>query len=303
MALTFYNIKKWYKMLTGKSILHVNQDIGKHFSSEVVKGYYNNLTEKVIKEPELLKSEQIPTVITEKGEVITFPVAVFQYGLGAYDLYLDSNDEIYLKKFFDCVKWALTNQEPTGAWSNFSFIYPEHPYGAMCQGEGASLLIRAYVQTKEEKYLSAAKKAIDFMLLPVTEGGTTKYSDEECILLEYTHKAAVLNGWVFALFGLFDYLLVDDTEEYRTKYNLTLKSLINRLPNFDNGYWSLYDLDKKITSPFYHNLHIAQMQALYKMTNEKIFDNYAKKWEEYSNSYFKKTKAFVKKAFQKIIER
>ncbi|UVV60083.1 D-glucuronyl C5-epimerase family protein [Bacteroides thetaiotaomicron] len=49
----------------------------------------------------------------------------------------------------------------------------------MAQGEGASLLIRAYVQFKEEKYLSAAKKAIDFMLLSNTEGGCTEYSGEK----------------------------------------------------------------------------------------------------------------------------
>ena len=41
-------------MVTGKSVLHVNQDIGKCFSTEEVKGYYNNLTEKVTMQPQLL---------------------------------------------------------------------------------------------------------------------------------------------------------------------------------------------------------------------------------------------------------
>ena len=43
MAINIYNIKKWYKMLTGKSVLHVNQDLGKYFEAKELKGYYNNM--------------------------------------------------------------------------------------------------------------------------------------------------------------------------------------------------------------------------------------------------------------------
>ena len=48
-------------MLTGHSILHVNQDLGRHFSTTELKGYYNNLTEKVIRLPHLLDNEELPT--------------------------------------------------------------------------------------------------------------------------------------------------------------------------------------------------------------------------------------------------
>ena len=41
MAINIYNIKKWHKMLTGKSVLHVNQDLGKYFEAKELKGYYN----------------------------------------------------------------------------------------------------------------------------------------------------------------------------------------------------------------------------------------------------------------------
>jgi hypothetical protein len=302
MSLSIYNIKKWTKMLIGKSVLHVNQDLGKCFVPGRLEGYFSNMTAKVMMQPELLSTDQLPQLEIESGEKVYFPVAIFQYGLGAYDLYLQSGDRSYLIKFKQCVDWAISNQQDDGAWSNFFYIYPEHPYGAMCQGEGASLLLRAYKQLGEGKYLSAAKMAIDFMLVPIAEGGTALYEGEDLILLEYAHRPAVLNGWVFAIFGLYDISISCNDIKYIEAFNQTINSLEKYLPRFDCGYWSLYDLNNRVTSPFYHNLHIAQMQALYCTTQHDIFNKYYIKFESYASKWWNKNRAFIKKVVQKIME-
>ena len=55
MGISLYKIKKWYKMMTGKSISHVNQGVGTCYSKTEVAGYYNDLTEKVTKDdPDIL---------------------------------------------------------------------------------------------------------------------------------------------------------------------------------------------------------------------------------------------------------
>lgn len=302
MSLNIYNIKKWYKMISGRSILHVKQDIGKTFSVNKITGYYNDLSQKVIMQPELLETGKLPSVKAENGEPIFFPVAIFQYGLGAYDLYLMTDEKIYRDKFIQSCNWALSKQESSGAWSNFFFVYKDHPYGAMAQGEGASLLIRGYLETHNESYKIAAKKALDFMLIPVEEGGTTKYNDNDIYLLEYTQLSPVLNGWIFSLFGLYDGSLFFDDSLYKTRYSKSILTLSRKIHCFDNGYWSLYDLDKHLASPFYHNLHIAQMQALYCLTNMIEFDYYAKEWQNYQQTKSNKIKAFVVKSFQKILQ-
>lgn len=302
MALSLYNIKKWYLMLTGKSVLHVQQDLGKVFESGKLHGFFNNMTQKVTMEPELLEGEKLPQLKTEQGELVYFPVAIFQYGLGAWDLYLQTGDNRYEKKFLQCADWALEKQEDTGAWNNFFYIFPETPYGAMCQGEGASLLLRAWKYTGQEKYLDSAKKAVDFMLLPVEQGGTALYADDMLQLLEYTHQKVVLNGWVFALIGLYDWTLVCEEPCYKNFLDQTLASLCAMLPDFDNGYWSVYDAEGRIASPFYHDLHIAQMQALYLITGNSAFDLTAKRWQTYKNKNWNSTRAFLKKAWQKIAE-
>ena len=75
-------------MLTGQSVWHVNQDLGKIFAKDEIRGYYNNMIEKVVKMPELLENDDLPKLNLENCKFTYFPVAIFQYGLGCYDLFL-----------------------------------------------------------------------------------------------------------------------------------------------------------------------------------------------------------------------
>lgn len=303
MSLSKSNIQRWYNMLTGKSIWHVNQSIGEFFSVNEVRGYYNNLTEKVIKMPDILDNNELPLLELESGEKVFFPVAIFQYGLGAYDLFLQTQDERYERKFMQCVDWTIAHQDAQGRWNNFSHYNPNAPYGAMAQGEGASLLIRAYTYTKDEKYINAARTAIDYMLLPLEEGGTTKYEGDKAYLMEYTFKGMVLNGTIFAWWGLYDYVLVTgDKEKYFEAQERTLQTIISALPKFLCNCWSKYSLDGLIASPFYHHLHIAQMQAMYRLTDEPLFCEYANRWKKNEKNPLCKLWAFLRKAFQKLKE-
>ena len=296
-------LRRWCLMLTGKSIWHVNQDIGKCFSVDAIRGYYNNMTEKVTKLPNLLENNRLPLLNTGTKEV-EMPVAIFQYGLGAYDLYLQTGENRYMKKFNQTVKWAIEHQDKDGRWNTFFYIYPENPYGAMAQGEGASLLLRAYVQTGDEKYLEVAQKAIDYMTKSIEKGGTTIYDKDNVVFAEYTHLPIVMNGWIFALWGLYDYVLATKDEgQYRELLSKSCETLIKYLPQFKTRYWSKYDLAGMIASPFYHNLHIAQMQAMYQLTGKSIFDEYAKRWEEQQSKVLNKGLALFVKAIQKLKEK
>lgn len=295
-------IRRWYLMLSGKSIWHVNQDIGKCFAVDRIKGYYNNMTEKVTKMSQLLDNNDLPLLNTAKGDV-EMPVAIFQYGLGAYDLYLLTGKGQYLKKFNQTVEWTVAHQDEKGRWSTFFYVYPDHPYGAMAQGEGASLLLRAYIHSGKIDYLKAAQRAIDFMLVPVDKGGTALYDNNDVVFAEYTHLPVVMNGWIFAWWGLYDFVLTThDTGVYKDILVRSCNTLIRYMPRFKASYWSKYDLGGMMASPFYHNLHIAQMQAMYELTGEDIFNQYAKQWKKQQKNPFYKSMAFVKKAIQKLAE-
>ena len=301
MAINITLIKKWTKMLLGKSVYHVNQDCGKFINRYKIEGYYNNLMEKVSFRN---NSSELPITTTDDGRKIFFPIELAQYGLGAYDLFLKTNDEYYLYIAEKCGEWLLDNQGDNGGWRNFEFLNPTFPYSSMAQGEAVSLFARLFVSKNDKKYLSAAKKAIDFMLLPIEKGGTAKYEGQDIYLYEYTipGETIVLNGWIFSIWGIYDYYLLTLDNEIYNIFKKSISSLLNKLEVYDCGYWTYYDEQVKIASPFYHRLHIAQLQALYEITNIEKFQFYEKKWRKYNSNFLNKSRAFIIKAYQKIFE-
>ena len=299
MGISLYKIKKWYEMMLGKSISHVNQGVGTCYSKTYVAGYYNDLTEKVTKDdPDIL----VPKYYVETGKETFFSIGIFQYGLAAYDMYLKTKEDKYKDKLLACANWAIESQEGDGGWKTFVDEYPKHPYSAMAQGEGISMLIRAHLVTKDKKYIAAICKAKDFMLKPISEGGTTRYCDEDVFLYEFTENPLVLNGWIFSLWGLYDYSKYIGDDESKKTLNATLKSLKKKLPEFDIKYWSKYEDGKRICSPFYHKLHIAQLKTMYDLFGDEIYKEYAQKWEAYQNSFWKPKRAFIKKVLQNVFE-
>lgn len=303
MAINLYNMKKWIKMCFGKSMLHVNQGEGKIYSIKDVKGYYNDLTEKVTKSPELGKNE-LPFLTIEDGRNIEFSIQIFQYGLGAYDLYLLNKDKKMLEIFKRTVDWAMINQGTMGEWNTFGYKYKGDPYSSMAQGEGASLLIRAYIEFQKEKYLEAAKKAIIFMFLPKEDGGTALYKDNGIFLLEYTCQPVILNGWIFSIFGAIDYLkIIPNDNDIKEKFNITLGTLKENLKKYDKKFWSMYDIQDRIASPFYHKVHINQLKVLGKLTNEEVFNEYSIKFNKYRKIILYRIKAIMVKIIQKIKEK
>lgn len=287
-------------MLNGNSILHVNQGPGLIYSTTEIKGYYNDLTEKVIKRENL--DTCIPMSYIDTGEKIFFPIEIFQYGLGAYDLYLLNNDNLMLKKTISCANWAIENQQTNGGWSTFAHQTPNHPYSSMAQGEGISLLVRMYIETNNKCYYNAAKRAIDFMLLSIENGGTTKYKGDWVYFLECTHEPLVLNGWIFSIWGIVDYYKLTKNVYVKQVLDATLMTLENKVSYFDKGFWSMYDCEKRICSPFYHKLHIAQLRVMYDLSNRDVYRIYADKWEKYQQSFCNRKRAFMIKVVQKICE-
>ena len=70
-------------------------------------------------------------------------------------------------------------------------------------------------------------------------------------------------------------------EKVLTKINACIKTLKENLYKYDAGYWSRYDLLKKELVRFYYqkNVHVPQLNVLYQLTNEPVFEQYMKKWE------------------------
>ena len=292
-------------MLKHEDVLHLAQGEGQYYSINEIKGYYNDLRGKVERTITLDKKE-IPYNIAaygKKKKKVYFPITIFQYGLGAYDKYLETGDEKYRKIMIKMADWAEKNQQANGAWDAFGILHYKNHYSSMAQGEGASLLARAFIETKDYKYMKTGKRAVDFMLKPMKDGGTAEETEKGLILYEYPGKSAVLNGWIFSSFGLFDVWKMTGEEKYYDEWNKALIGIKANIHRFDARHWSLYDWGGKYTSPFYHSLHIAQLQTLDKLDPNDVWKQYTEKWKANQKNKFWSKYAFLIKAKQKIFEK
>jgi hypothetical protein len=300
MALNFFLIKKWTNMMLGNSPYHVNQNEGLIYSKNALCGYYNNLTEKITRFG--MPGDDVPITQDEDGSKKHSTIGIFQYGLAAYDLYLLKKDDSMLRKMRNCADWALDNQESSGAWRAFYSVNSNEPYSAMAQGEGISLLVRSAMAFNEKKYLDAATNALHFLLLDRSLGGVCVQNSSNLYLYEFTFMPIVLNGWIFAAWGLLDYYKATGDLQAKEAWNKTVNTIAKSLKDFDCGYWSKYNIKDRITSPFYHNLHIAQLNVLYDLTGNVEFEEYAKRWKGFKNNKIYMIAAFIVKAIQKLKE-
>jgi D-glucuronyl C5-epimerase C-terminus. len=287
-----YLVKKWFKMIFGLSNMYVPQPMGKFFSKTEIRGYYNDLTNKVKKEKRGFG--ELP-LDEETGKPTEFSIQVFQYGLGAYDCFLGSHDKRYLDTFFACVRFAVSKQRSDGGWETFK--NRPSPFSSMAQGEGVSLLCRAFVETNDPQYLPLIQKAISFM-----KSATMKTTEDGPVFYEFVGSPIVLNGWIFSLFGIVDYALLTQKQEDALFLKSCLCKLKKMLPFFDTGKWSLYREDGRYVSSFYMGVHIAQMEALYQLTDDPIFKEFGDRWSKYLHNPFRKMHYFWKKAIQKLKE-
>ena len=125
---------------------------------------------------------------------------------------------------------------------------------------------------------------------------------EETIVNPPTH---ILNGYLWTMFGIWDYWLATKDEKVRFFFDRCLKTLADNLKIFDAGFWSLYEQSgttmMMLASPFYHRLHIVQLNILFKITGRTIFKEYAEKWEKYKKNRLFRNLALIYKSIFKIL--
>jgi hypothetical protein len=239
------------------------------------------------------------------------PIAIAQFGLGNLNLWARDKSEIRRERALLIADWLVDNLEANyrglSMWMHkFDWEYRDtlHApwYSGLAQGQGISLLLRAHAETENPRYLEATEKAFIALATPVQDGGTI-FTDkrghrwiEEYIVDPPTH---ILNGFLWALWGVHDYLLVTDSSDARELRDAFTETLLANLHAYDLGYWSLYEQSgtrlKMIASPFYHQLHIVQLRITASMTGERAFSDYADRWQRYRESRVNRGRALVHK--------
>lgn len=245
------------------------------------------------------------------------PIAIAQWGLANYSRFCESSDAARLERTLHAADWLAANLEPNahGLWvwnHHFDWEYRDTLkapwYSGLAQGQGVSLLLRAYAQTSDVKYEKAAEQAFISLTKPVAQGGVLFEDNENNLWIEEylvdppTH---ILNGFIWALWGVFDFWRARSDAVAKQIFDRGVQTLLHNLARFDTGYWSLYEQSgtqlKMLASPFYHRLHIVQLRVMANLTGEHRFAEAADRWEGYTGRRANRSRALVEKSIFKLL--
>ena len=114
-----------------------------------------------------------------------------------------------------------------------------------------------------------------------------------------------MNGFLFALWGLYDYVRVAAEPTVRTLYQEGMSTLQATIREYDTGYWTRYSLTPKnyLADRFYHGLHIDGARVFFDLTGDATLDQCAKKWASYSNSPKCSTQALLVMKTYRVIHK
>ena len=244
------------------------------------------------------------------------PIAIAQWGLGNYNLFRRTGSDESRKKFLIAGDWLCSHLEQNsfGVWvwnHHFDWEYRtalKAPwYSALAQGQAISLLVRAYQETGASSFREAADRGFTGFLKSTEEGGVT-FTDkrgnlwfEEYIVSPPTH---ILNGFIWAAWGVYDYFLATRNSSAKQLFAKAVTTLRANLDRYDLGFWSLYEQSgtrlPMVASPFYHQLHVAQLRVMHQLTGDEIFAHYADRWQNYARSPAKRARALCYKGAFKL---
>jgi hypothetical protein len=269
------------------------QVIGEFEPCDPHKGYYSDLRDSALRyggTPEAA-TEGLDALIADR--TTANPVSIVQLGIGAWQLH--SQESAWRDVVARVVKWLLDASDDDG---RLAYLFPmPHTYdlsppwySAMAQGEAASLLTRA-ARTLADPELEAAGARLATSLVDPTLGLIAE-TDEGPVLQEYptTPPAHVLNGWITALWGLYDLahgvasVGSECHREHAESFSSGVEALTARLRLYRIGRgWSRYDLFPhplpNVASPFYHRMHVDQLAALNQLSPHAELARTSAEWQ------------------------
>jgi heparosan-N-sulfate-glucuronate 5-epimerase len=248
-----------------------------------------------------------------------------EYGLGLHDLNRDNDQDTIVRYILAHLQNAVDSDTDIeySYWRTF-IRPPKQDYFVTGMGQGLllSFLCRFNLKKTWPELDEVIERIANSFLIPFeSKHGFVKWLDRDSATIEEypidRSKAQVLNGWCFGIFGLIDYLNYRKAvssnafrlDEKQRLLESTLSTLKRVLPNYDTGFWSLYNLPNaeekiaNVASFHYHDLDIALLEALWYMTGDDAYKVYAERFRYYLSQLFMRLRAlFVKIAFSNIIK-
>jgi hypothetical protein len=224
-------------------------------------------------------------------------VATAEWALHFYENWLHTGRRAEYVDFLVQARWLRASMDSRG---RFPYRYAHigrdiHPpwYSAMAQGLAISVFVRAHSATGDDAYIAAAQKAAGPFGRDVSRGGVV--TSAGAWLEEYPDSHHVLNGSIFAAFGLWDLMRVTGrvtpaAHSVPTLAETTFKTftanLARNLHKYESRGAILYELGGAQFSRIpYYDLHLRQLRALAQLTGDTRFSDTSTRWSTMFRAY------------------
>lgn len=239
------------------------------------------------------------------------PVNIASYGLALLESYRVTGEQVYLEHAVANAS-ALLDGSETGAdgalWFPYGFDYELHQdrdllmeapwYSGMAQGQVLSLLVRLHEETGDPRWREAADGVFASFGDDHAAGEPGFALVDDCGHLwfeEYVDDAVppthVVNGHIYALFGLYDYARAYGSTEAEELFDAGATTVAEQFPRFRlEGEISFYCAARychidRWQPPSYHRGVAAQLDALHAMTGADVFAEQAETFRrDYADS-------------------
>lgn len=221
------------------------------------------------------------------------PTLIAQYALAHWNQYLATNNEEHRNVFLTQAYWLVEHAERIGEAASgwpISFHHPDvHMRGpwlsASAQGSGISVLMRAYQLTHQEAFRELISRVVRTFEQDILDGGVSAPVGADGIFFEdvavypATH---VLSGFIFALFGLYDYVALTDDVQIEKLISRSLVTMHSIIDEFEVGFWTYANLlHRRLASPSHLSLQTVLLEALAKYSGCNHCLALASRWKGY----------------------
>ncbi len=230
------------------------------------------------------------------------PVLIIQYGIVCHDFILRGEDiDANKQRMNTCLTWLEQNKtsfHDSIVWRSKAtkqqYDLPQGWISGMYQGQAISLYLRVHQLLGKEEYLETAKLIFNSFQYGYEEGGFKRIDENGYLWFEEyptSIPSYVLNGFIYSIFGIYDFYRVTKDEKALALWNECLDTLKTNLHKYDVWYWSVYDqLKEQLVSYYYQkNVHVPLMHIMYQLTGDEVYNYYAMKWEKSLNNPIHRT--------------
>ena len=288
------SITRHFNSAFSRGIGYEPQPPGSFFDTDRVRGYFIDFRAKTTS-PSAAQPNRL------------LPAALAQLALGFWERSLAGEPEASAQ-FLQICNLIEERGEPWGRqlrW-RYDIAVPKHRlkpphYSALAQAQVASVFVRAYSLSGDLRHADIALAAIRPLLDTQSDLVATTFDGPVLEESPSQPPSHVLNGWIYALWGLWEVHIALEESLARDMLAASIQCLRVKLPAYDVGWWSKYSLYPHLLAdlakPFYHRLHVDQLEIMYRLTGFSDFAEIAGRWRQYDTPSRRAAAVLHKAAF------